>query len=85
MGERGNKRQMQGVIVSDKMDKTVTVRVERVVKDAAFQKYMRKHVKYLAHDEKSECVVGDKVLIVESRPLSKSKKWRVRKVLEKAK
>jgi small subunit ribosomal protein S17 len=85
MGERGNRREMQGVVVSDKMDKTVTVRVERVVQDSAFQKYMKRHVKYKAHDEKGECAVGDKVLIVESRPLSKEKRWRVRTILEKAK
>jgi small subunit ribosomal protein S17 len=85
MGERGNRREMQGVVVSDKMDKTVTVRVERVVKDSTFQKYMKRHVKYKAHDEKDECAVGDKVLIVESRPLSKEKRWRVRTILEKAK
>lgn len=85
MGERGNRREMQGVVVSDKMDKTVTVRVERVVKDSTFQKYMKRHVKYKAHDEKDECAIGDKVLIVESRPLSKEKRWRVRTILEKAK
>jgi small subunit ribosomal protein S17 len=85
MGERGSRREMQGVVVSDKMDKTVTVRVERVVKDSTFQKYMKRHVKYQAHDEKDECAVGDKVLIVESRPLSKEKRWRVRTILEKAK
>ena len=85
MGERGNRRQMQGMVVSDKMDKTITVRVERVVKDSTFKKYLKKHKKYMAHDEKSECGVGDKVVIVESRPLSKAKRWRVRTVIEKAK
>jgi len=85
MGERGNKREMQGVVVSDKMDKTVVVRVERVVRDATFHKYLKRHVKYKAHDEKDACAVGDKVLIVESRPLSKEKRWRVRTILEKAK
>jgi small subunit ribosomal protein S17 len=85
MGERGNRREMQGVVVSDKMDKTIIVRVERVVKDSTFQKYLKRHVKYKAHDEKDECAVGDKVLIVESRPLSKEKRWRVRTILEKAK
>ncbi len=85
MGERGNRRQMQGVVVSDRMDKTVTVKVERVVKDSTFQKYLKKHMKYVAHDEKKECGVGDRVLIVESRPLSKTKRWRISTVLEKAK
>jgi small subunit ribosomal protein S17 len=85
MGERGNKREMQGVVVSNKMDKTVTVRVERVVMNPTFQKYLKRHVKYKAHDERNACTVGDKVLIVESRPLSKEKRWRVRTILEKAK
>jgi len=85
MGERGNKRVMQGVVVSNKMDKSVTVRVERVVMDPAFQKYLKRHVNYKAHDEENACAVGDKVLIVESRPLSKEKRWRVRTILEKAK
>lgn len=85
MSERGNKKEMQGVVVSDKMNKTVTVRVERVVKDPTFRKYLKRHVKYKAHDEKNECAIGDKVLIVESRPLSKEKRWRVRTILEKAK
>lgn len=85
MGERGNRREMQGVVVSDKMNKTVIVKVERVVKDSIFQKYLKRHVKYKAHDEKDECAVGDKVVIVESRPLSKEKRWRVRTILEKAK
>jgi len=85
MGERGSRREMQGVVVSDKMDKTVVVRVERVVKDPTFQKYLKRHMKYKAHDEKNECAEGDKVLIVESRPLSREKRWRVRTILEKAK
>lgn len=85
MGERGNRRQMQGVVVSDRMDKTVTVRVERVVKDTTFKKYLKRHVKYMAHDGKNECGIGDRVLIVESRPLSKTKRWRIRTILEKAK
>jgi small subunit ribosomal protein S17 len=85
MGERGSRRQMQGVVVSDRMEKTVAVKVERVVKDPTFKKYIKKHMKYMAHDEKNECGVGDKVSIVESRPLSKTKRWRIQTVLEKAK
>lgn len=85
MGERGSRREMQGVVVSDKMDKTVIVKVERVVKDHTFHKYLKRHMKYKAHDEKNACAAGDKVLIVESRPLSREKRWRVRTILEKAK
>ena len=85
MGESGNKRVLNGVIVSNKMDKTVVVRVERVVKDPTFHKYLKRHIKYKAHDEENACGIGDKVLIVESRPLSKDKRWRVMEVLEKAK
>ena len=85
MRERGNRKTLQGVIVSDKMDKTVVVRVERTVKDPVFQKYIKQHERYKAHDEGNACGVGDKVLIIESRPLSKDKRWRVRQIIEKAK
>ncbi|MDP2724745.1 MAG: 30S ribosomal protein S17, partial [Syntrophales bacterium] len=60
------------------------IRAERLVKHPLFHKYVRRHVKYKAHDERNECNIGDKVLIVESRPLSKDKRWRMREVLEKA-
>ncbi len=85
MTERGNKRLITGVVVADKMEKTIVVRTERLVKHEVFHKYIRRHVKYKAHDERNECQVGDKVLIVESRPISKEKRWRVREILEKAK
>ncbi len=85
MAERGNRRTMQGVVVSNKMDKTVIVLTERLVKHPKFHKYLRRHVKYKAHDEKNGCNIGDNVLIVESRPFSKEKRWRVREVLERAK
>ena len=85
MAERGNKRLITGVVVSDKMEKTVIVRTERLVKHQVFKKYIRRHVKYKAHDERNECKAGDKVLIIESRPISKDKRWRVREILEKAK
>jgi len=84
MTERGNKRIITGVVVSSKIDKTIVVRAERLVKHSVFHKYIRRHVKYNAHDEQNACNVGDKVLIVESRPLSKSKRWRMREILEKA-
>ena len=85
MGERSNKRMIQAVVVSNKMDKTIVVRAQRLVKHSVFQKYVRNYVKFKAHDEKNICNVGDKVLIIESRPLSREKRWRMVEVLEKAK
>lgn len=85
METRGNKRTIQGVVVSNKMDKTVVVLTERLVKHPKFHKYLRQHKKYKAHDENNGCNIGDTVLIVESRPISKEKRWRVREILERAK
>jgi small subunit ribosomal protein S17 len=85
MDQRGNKRTIKGVVVSNKMDKTVVVKTERLVKHTGFRKYVHKHQTYKAHDDRNECGVGDTVLIVESRPLSRDKRWRVREILEKAK
>ncbi len=85
MEVRGNRRTISGVVISNKMDKTIVVRVERLVKHSVFQKYIRQFVKYKAHDEDNECRVGDKVVIVESRPLSKDKRWRMQSILERAK
>ncbi len=82
--ERGNKRTRVGVVVSDKMDKTVVVRVDDLVKHSVYKKFIKRNVSCKAHDEENSCGIGDKVLIVESRPLSKGKRWRVRQVLEKA-
>jgi len=73
-----------GIVISDKMDKTVTVLVERLAKHPIYKKYIRKRAKFKAHDEHNVCRIGDKVLIVETRPLSKEKRWRVREVVEKA-
>ena len=73
-----------GTVVSDKMDKTTVVAVERLVKHPLYQKYIRRRAKFSAHDEANACRVGDKVVITESRPLSKNKKWRVSKIVEKA-
>ena len=75
---------MVGTVVSDKMDKTVVVMVERLVKHRLYHKYIRRRAKFAAHDEANSCQVGDKVMITESRPLSKTKKWRVSKIIEKA-
>lgn len=85
MAEQGNKRTIKGVVTSDKMDKTIVVRAERLVKHQIFHKYVRKHVKYKVHDEKNECKAGDTVLIIESRPMSRDKRWRMIEILEKAK
>ena len=84
MKKRGIQRQVIGTVVSDKMDKTTVVAVERLVKHPLYQKYIRRRTKFSAHDEGNACRIGDKVLITESRPLSKNKKWRVSKIVEKA-
>ena len=81
---RGTKRQMVGTVVSNKADKTVTVLVERLVKHKTYHKIMRRRTKFAAHDDRNDCQIGDKVQISESRPLSKTKRWRVVKILEKA-
>ena len=85
MAERGQQKTQVGVVVSNKMMKTVVVEVERLVQDRRFAKYLRRWKKCKAHDEKAECQVGDKVLLVSTRPLSKEKHWRVQQVLTKAK
>ena len=82
--ERGNRRKMVGVVTSDKMDKTVVVMVTRRVRDAKFGKFVTKRAKYKAHSADNGVHVGDKVLLCESRPLSRDKRWRVEKLLEKA-
>jgi len=81
----GKRKQFIGTVVSDKMDKTVVVMVETLVKHPLYEKYIKKRKKYMAHDENNECRVGDKVLIEETRPLSRRKRWRVRQILERAK
>ena len=81
---RGRRKTQVGMVVSDKMDKTVTVLVERLTKHPVYKKYIRKRAKFKAHDENNVCRLGDKVLIIETRPLSKEKRWRVREVIEKA-
>jgi len=78
------KRTQTGRIVSNKMDKSVTVLVERQIKHALYGKYMKRSTKVLAHDEENNCREGDKVTIAECRPLSKSKSWRVIEILERA-
>ena len=84
MSQRGNRRMMDGTVVSDKMDKTVVVRVERLVRDPQYEKYVRRYSRFMAHDEENACRVGDKVRIIEHRPLSKRKRWKVQETLVKA-
>jgi small subunit ribosomal protein S17 len=84
MSERGNRKTQSGIVVSDKMDKTVVVKVDRLVKHSVYNKYVKRSVKYKAHDEENSCKVGDRVVIVEARPMSKDKRWRVRQIIEKS-
>lgn len=84
MKTRGMKRQLIGTVVSDKMDKTAVVQVERLVKHPLYKKYVRRRNKFAAHDANNSCGIGDKVLITESRPISKQKRWRVTSVIQKA-
>ncbi len=84
MEQRSNKVSIKGVVVSSKMDKTIVVRAERLVKHPVFHKYIKKYVKYKAHDEQQQAKEGDTVRIVETRPLSKDKRWRVTEVMTRA-
>jgi len=79
-----NRRRLTGRVVGDKMDKTVTVQVERMVPHPLYGKFVRRSTKYHVHDETNECHTGDMVLIEESRPYSKSKAWKIAKLLERA-
>ena len=85
MAERTLRKTRIGIVVSSKMDKTVTVAIERRVPHPIYKKYFKKTTKLMAHDEKKECGVGDKVKIMETRPLSKNKRWRLVQIVEKAK
>lgn len=76
---------LQGVVVGDKMDKTVTVMVERTVMHRLYHRYMKRTKKFAAHDESNECRIGDRVVIVACRPLSKRKRWRVQEIVARAK
>jgi small subunit ribosomal protein S17 len=83
--ERNLRKTKLGVVSSNKMDKTITVSVERKVKHPLYGKFVKKSTKFHAHDEKNECSIGDTVKIMESRPLSKTKRWRLVEVVEKVK
>jgi len=81
---RGSRRSMIGTVVSDKIDKTVVVRVERLVQDTRYKKYVRRYSRFMCHDEANDCSVGDRVRIIEHRPLSKRKRWKVQETVAKA-
>ncbi|MCH7973305.1 MAG: 30S ribosomal protein S17 [Bacteroidetes bacterium] len=85
MEKRAIRKTRIGTVVSDKMDKTITVSIERKVPHPIYKKYFKKTTKLMAHDEKGECSVGDKVKIMETRPISAKKRWRLIEIIEKAK
>ena len=85
MSERAFRKTRVGKVVSDKMDKTIVVAVKDSVQHPLYKKIMKRTVKFKAHDENNECGVGDRVMIMETRPLSKDKRWRMVKIVEKAK
>jgi len=84
MSEKGKRKTLTGIVTSDRMDKTVVVEVNRLVRHPVYKKYIRKRKKVKAHDEKNECHIGDKVLLIETRPLSREKRWRVKEIIERA-
>jgi len=85
MEQRALRKTRVGTVVSDKMDRTITVSIERKVPHPIYKKYFKKTTKLMAHDEKDECRIGDKVKIMETRPLSAKKRWRLVEIVEKAK
>ncbi len=85
MTQRGNRKTRVGVVIKSKMDKSIIVAIERRVAHPLYRKYFKKTTKLMAHDEKNECGIGDKVKIMETRPLSKSKNWRLVEIVDKAK
>lgn len=85
MEERKLRKTKTGIVSSDKMNKTITVVVERQIKHPIYGKFIKRSKKFTAHDEDNQCGIGDRVVIMETRPLSKKKRWRLVEVLEKAK
>jgi small subunit ribosomal protein S17 len=83
--ERGNRKTRIGKVVSDKMDKTIVVAIETLVRHPLYKKTVKRTTKFKAHDENNECKVGDKVMIMETRPLSREKRWRLVEIIERAK
>ncbi|MGD9731993.1 MAG: 30S ribosomal protein S17 [Desulfamplus sp.] len=84
MNERGRRKVLLGTVVSDKMEKSVVVQVERLIQHTVYKKYIKKYKKYAAHDETNQCKTGDVVKITESRPLSKTKRFRVSEIVKRA-
>ena len=82
MSERGHRKTQVGVVVSDKMEKTVVVKVDRLVKHSVYSKYIKRSEKYKVHDENNSSKVGDRVQIIECRPLSKDKRWSLKQIIE---
>ena len=85
MSERNLRKTQVGTVVSDKMDKTVVIAIQDHVRHPLYKKSIKRTVKLKAHDEKNECKVGDRVMVMETRPLSKDKRWRVAQIIERAK
>jgi small subunit ribosomal protein S17 len=85
MENRKLRKERTGLVVSDKMDKSITIEVERKVKHPIYGKFVKKTSKFIAHDEKNECNIGDTVRVMETRPLSKNKCWRLVEIIERAK
>ena len=84
MKERGNRIIKIGTVISNKMDKTVVVKVERLVPHPLFKRIVRRSSKFMAHDKENKCQIGDRVSIIESKPLSRHKRWRLKEIIEKA-
>lgn len=85
MARQGGRKTREGMVTSDRMDKTVVVEVQRLVRHPRYKRVIRRTARYKAHDESNECGVGDRVRIMETRPLSKTKRWLVTSIVEKAK
>ena len=85
MEERNKRKVREGIVVSNKMDKSIVVSVERRLKHPKYGKFLKRTSKLMAHDEENTCSIGDKVRVMETRPLSKSKRWRLVEIIEKAK
>ncbi len=84
MTERGSRKSLAGTVVSNRMEKTALILVERLAKHRTYGKYIRRRSKYMAHDPQNKCQIGDKVKIMESRPISKRKRWQVIEIISKA-
>ncbi len=85
MEQRKLRKERQGIVVSNKMDKSIVVQVERKMKHPIYKKFVKKSSKFMAHDEENTCNIGDRVMIAETRPLSKNKCWRLKQIIERAK